>query len=278
MKWRTTTVVPSTNREQLKCFKDDIVMKAAVTHGPLESNLLPVLCQRPLLPIAPSYFFLLRMTNLHPQLLKIERSIRLKFSSFFNMVFKLNKPRLLLALYTADGADHPRYALLVTPKFKPSLHRNPGDKEDDPVPVTKYFVRKSRRNLQNELFKPWHFEKEEIADIDRDPGILVCTVVGKVLDAKKFPEAIASTPIYQLNNADQQKALDFDDRMWAKDAFQKLNREGIIAGMDWRTAEGGTNSFMRQKHTDDFWAVTIEGRNLPYVPIVDLLSGSVLRM
>ena len=158
------------------------------------------------------------------------------------------------------------------------MHRNPGDKEEEPIAGTKYHVRRSRLNLQGELFKPWELERVNFPEIDRDPGLLVCTVIGKVLDIRMVAETISSMPIYQLNHPHQDKALNFDDHMWTRDAYESLKIHGYVAGLDWRTVEGGTNAFMRQKHSDDPWAVTNDGRNLPFVPIVDLISGSMLRM
>ncbi|KAJ5223894.1 hypothetical protein N7468_008436 [Penicillium chermesinum] len=192
---------------------------------------------------------------------------------------KRNKPRVLLALYAQpDQPEYPHYALLITPKFKPSLHQNLGDKEQAPIPATKYHVQKSRQNLQGELFRPWQFEKTDIADIDRDPGILVCTMIGKVLDLKRLKYVLPTTPVYQLNHPDQVRALNFDDHTWARDGYQELKDHHIIAGIDWTAAEEGANAFMRQKHNNDPWAAGCsEGRNQPLVPIVDLTSGCMLR-
>lgn len=191
---------------------------------------------------------------------------------------KRNKPRLMLALYTQPKhPETPNYALIVTPKIKPR-RRNP-QKEVESIQGTKYHIKRSTERRNGIITHPWRFEQADVPDLDRDAGILVCTVIGKVVSMEKVKQILPNIYIYQIDDPIQFKARDFDSRMWCHDAFDELWKSNAIVAMDWRTAEGGTRAFLNQKHGEGRWttAITSEYRNTPYVPIVDLVAGSILR-
>ncbi|KAJ6086288.1 hypothetical protein N7486_010569 [Penicillium sp. IBT 16267x] len=85
--------------------------------------------------------------------------------------------------------------------------------------------------------------------------------------------------IYQKDDPIQFKARDFDCKMWCHDAYDELQKSRVIVGLDWRTAEGATRAVLNQRHGEGRWTSSITGecRNTPFVPIVDLLSGNLIR-
>ncbi|KAJ5651451.1 uncharacterized protein N7484_005174 [Penicillium longicatenatum] len=191
---------------------------------------------------------------------------------------KRNKPRLLLALYARPKhPDAPHYALLLTPNLKLGTQKlgwNP-----EPIPATKYHVKNTIQKIKDVLCQPWIFEHVDVPDIDRDRNILVCTVIAKVLSTEHLEKVMLETHIYQKDDPIQFKARDFDCKMWCHDAYDELRKSGAIVGLDWRTAEGGTRAVLNQRHGEGRWASSITGecRNTPFVPIVDLLSGALIR-
>ncbi|KAJ5281744.1 hypothetical protein N7478_007116 [Penicillium angulare] len=191
---------------------------------------------------------------------------------------RLNKPRLLLALYAEPkDSGSPHYALFVTPKFK-GRSQNP-QKEIEPIQGTKYHIKRGVKRTDGVITHPWCFEEVNVPDLDRDTGVLVCTVIGKVLSMQKLKEVIPDIHIYQSDDRIQFKARGFDSKMWCHDTFDELWKTNAVVAMDWRTAEGGTRAFLDQKHGKGQWtqAITKEYRNTPYVPIVDLMAGSIVR-
>ena len=190
---------------------------------------------------------------------------------------KRNKPRILLALYARPKhPEVPHYALLVIPKITPHSSQNP-IKSPESIPATKYHIKNTLQRINGKLCQPWRFDRDIVTDLDRDLGLLVCTVIGKVLSMKKLERALHKIPIYQVDDCMQFKARDFDYRMWVKDAVEELQKLDIIAGVNWRIADGATKAFLTQKHDQGRWTITSEGRNVPFVPILDLLTGVLVR-
>ncbi|KAJ5645885.1 hypothetical protein N7490_002257 [Penicillium lividum] len=190
---------------------------------------------------------------------------------------KRNKPRLLLALYARPKHPNaPHYALLVTPNIKPERKLAV---EPEPIPATKYHIKNTIQKIKNVVCQPWRFECVDVPDLDRDHNILVCAVIAKVLSTTKLNQIMAEIYIYQKDDPMQFKARDFDCKMWCHDAYDELQKSGVIVGLDWRTAEGGTRAVLNQKHGQGQWdsAITGKGRNTPWVPIVDLLGGTLIR-
>lgn len=191
---------------------------------------------------------------------------------------KRNKPRLLLALYARPKhPDAPHYALLVTPNIKLGAHKTGA--EPEPIAATKYHIKNTLQKIKGALRQPWVYEHLEVPNLDRDHNILVCTVIAKVLSTESLEKIMTKIYIYQKDDPIQFKARDFDCKMWCHDAYEELQKSGVIVGLDWRTAEGGTRAVLNQRHGEGRWASSITGacRNTPFVPIVDLLSGNLIR-
>ncbi|KAJ5569485.1 uncharacterized protein N7459_008915 [Penicillium hispanicum] len=189
---------------------------------------------------------------------------------FSNASMKRNKPRLMLGLYARPKhPDAPHYALLITPKSNLQKGRRP-------ITATKYHVKNTLLYTEGVVTQPWRYQQVPVPDLDKDPRLLVCAIIGKVLDMDKLSARLAQIPIYQTDDPDQEKARAFDCRTWVRDAVEALQSTGCIAAMDWRTADGGTRAYMEQKRSEGRWnAAQSEScsGDRSVVPIVDLLTG-----
>ncbi|KAJ5923837.1 hypothetical protein N7466_008024 [Penicillium verhagenii] len=187
---------------------------------------------------------------------------------------KRNKSRLLLALIERPKyPESPQYALLVIPKSKPGPTLT---NERQPIPAAKYTIKNTILKMKGVTHQPWIFEHVEIRDLNGDHGILVCAIIAKVLSKTKLQSTMSEIYIYQKDDPIRFKARDFDSKMWCHDAYDELQKSGIVVGLDWRTAEGGTRAAWNQKRG---WRSTMksEGREKPRVPIVDLLHGTIVK-
>ncbi|QRD85411.1 hypothetical protein F9C07_2254184 [Aspergillus flavus] len=86
-----------------------------------------------------------------------------------------NKPRLLLALYARPKyPESYHYALLITPKITAVQNTKS-------LRATKYHVKNTIENIKDRISQPWRFERVVIDDINLEPWLLTCVVIGKVV-------------------------------------------------------------------------------------------------
>ncbi|KAF7594419.1 hypothetical protein BBP40_009239 [Aspergillus hancockii] len=88
---------------------------------------------------------------------------------------EINKPRLLLALYARP--KHPESyhcALLISPK----IETTPSKKR---LSAFKYHIRNTIANINDQLSELWRFERDVVENLNQEPRLLVCVVIGKVL-------------------------------------------------------------------------------------------------
>ncbi|KAJ5925006.1 hypothetical protein N7454_007645 [Penicillium verhagenii] len=187
---------------------------------------------------------------------------------------KRNKSRLLLALIERPKyPESPQYALLVIPKIKPEPKLT---KECQPIPAAKYTIKKTILKIKGVTHQPWIFEHVDFHDLDGDHGILVCAILAKVLSKTKLQSIMSEIYIYQQDDPIRFKARDFDSKMWCHDAYDELQKSGVVVGLDWRTAEGGTRAAWNQQNGCRS-TMRSEGREKPRVPIVNLLHGTIVK-
>ncbi|KAJ5907340.1 hypothetical protein N7495_000022 [Penicillium taxi] len=196
------------------------------------------------------------------------------------LTIKRNKPRVLLGIYyDADAHENSRYVLFITPKIPMMQRQTMGSKQPKSIQAISFCVRNTQKIIEGEISLPWMFEEEYIESIDKNPRLIVCAVIGKVLSRKQALNMLPETPIYQVADPNRPKAQEFNSRTWAADAFEKLKIAGAISGMDWRTAEGGIRAYRDQNKAEKYWSIAAEGRRVtePRVPILDLLVGVEIR-
>ncbi|KAK6829009.1 hypothetical protein RU639_003332 [Aspergillus parasiticus] len=157
------------------------------------------------------------------------------------MTSQRNKPRLLLALYARPKyPESYHYALLITPKITAAQNAKS-------LRATKYHVKNTVENIKDRISQPWRFERAVIDDINLEPWLLACVVIGKVVSQEQVERVFGETPVYQVDNPDKDKAWrGFGNRM----LFLRY-----LIGKRWRPG---------------LWNASVKVR----VPIMDVVTGS----
>jgi hypothetical protein len=171
-----------------------------------------------------------------------------------------NKPRLQLALYARPkypGTYH--YALFVSPK----ANGNTG---------TKYHVKNTlQQDISGQLAQPWRYEKTDIQDVKLEHRLLVRVVIAKVTSTDALEKGLEVVPIYQVNDMDQEKAKGFNCRTWVRTALEKLEEEGVVAGLgDWDSVQSQSVEYIKKKLKAGRWGAGWTGGT--DVPMLDLLD------
>ncbi|KAE8356968.1 hypothetical protein BDV28DRAFT_144636 [Aspergillus coremiiformis] len=182
-----------------------------------------------------------------------------------------NKPRLLLALYARP--KHPEsyhYALLISPKITAALINPPAKR----LSATKYHVKNTIENINNQISQPWRFEQAEINDVNQEPRLLVCVVIGKVLAQERVERVFHATPVCQIDDADREKALAFDCRSWVIDVVEGLRQSDAVSSLlDWGLLERKTVEYVNGKKRTGRWGAGRDAGKILGVPILDLITG-----
>ncbi|OGM51334.1 hypothetical protein ABOM_000309 [Aspergillus bombycis] len=185
------------------------------------------------------------------------------------MKSRRNKPRLLLALYARP--KHPEnyhYALLIVPKITAAQNTKP-------LPGTKHHVKNTIENINDRISQPWRFERAVIEDINLEPRLLVCVVIGKVLSLENVERVFGDTPIYQVEDPDQEKALAFDCRSWVVDAVERLRKsDGVSSLLDWGMLERRAVEYVEEKKRMGRWNAGQDASPKLRIPIMDLITGA----
>jgi hypothetical protein len=170
-----------------------------------------------------------------------------KNNAIMKLFKKRHKPRLLLALYARPRhPDSYHYAILITPKRT--------QRDNAPIPATKYHVKNTLTNTGAGLSQPWRFERSSLENLHDDPRMLVAVVVGKVLSLEMVEEVFRRTPIYQRDDPDRDRALEFDCRTWVRDALEGVRGSGGVSGlMEWETLEEQALTYVREKKAERRW-------------------------
>ncbi|KAE8136018.1 hypothetical protein BDV38DRAFT_250410 [Aspergillus pseudotamarii] len=180
-----------------------------------------------------------------------------------------NKPRLLLALYARP--KHPEsyhYALLICPKITTAQNAKPR-------PATKYHVKNTIDNINDRISQPWRFERSMIDDINLQPRLLVCVVIGKIVSQEHVERMFGDTPVYQVDHPDKEKALGFDCRSWVVDAVERLRQSGVVSSLlDWELLERKAVEYVEGKKRMGRWNAGQDVSAKLGVPIMDLITGS----
>ncbi|KAF2016898.1 hypothetical protein BU24DRAFT_140365 [Aaosphaeria arxii CBS 175.79] len=171
-----------------------------------------------------------------------------------------NKPRLALALYARP--KHPttyHYALLLIPKPTPNSPFTPA--------ATKYHVKNTLQVLPGDssFSQPWRFERDELDDVSRDPRLLVCVVVAKVLKVGRLEEVVKGVSVDGDGG--------FSCRSWVRDVIGGLRRgEGVVRGLgEWEEVDGKAREYVERKKEEGRWDGG--GKGEIGVPVLCLVSG-----
>lgn len=179
-----------------------------------------------------------------------------------------NKQRILLALYLrANHPNSPHYAIIVTPKIK---SRN----KPKLITGTRYHAHSAMTLVNGQPDIHWHKEISYVQDIDDEPNLLVCGVIGKVLNPNLAETILYDTRVYQADDAAKDQARQFDSAHFAKDAVWRLRNAGAITAINWAKAEDELLAYMRKYRANGRWRL---GFVWPHVPIIDLMRGKELR-
>lgn len=179
-----------------------------------------------------------------------------------------NKQRILLALYARPKyPNSPHYALLLTPKIKRWTKKQP-------IAATKYQVKHIVTMINGQPDIPWRKDIAYIGDINRDQDLLVCGVIAKVLDPVRTEILLHQTPVYQVDDPDEDKARSFDNVEFVKDAVRRVRDAGAVTWTDWSKAEEDLLAYMRKYREQGRWS---SSGHRGSVPIIDLMTGKELR-
>lgn len=178
-----------------------------------------------------------------------------------------DKPRLLLAYYEQpQDPANPRVALMIAPKFE----RDKSGQLKLPIPATKYYVHNTLVTHQGDVAQPWRFARVDTSNLDDEPNLLICVVIGKVLDPERAPDVLSAIPVYQDH------MYMFGSRIWVEQAIEIMLAAGITTGLYARTALGGADSYLKEKRAEGRWSQQCGGRRVwpaPTVPILDMTTG-----
>lgn len=175
-----------------------------------------------------------------------------------------DKPQLLLACYeNTEDTESPHVALLIIPK----LERDKSGQVKLPIEGIKYHVKNKLLTSKGEVSQPWFFERVDFRNLDAEPGILVCVVIGKVLDLARAANVMAAVPVYQDH------MYSFGSRVWAQQAIELLLAAGATTGVYGKTALGGVDSYLREKRGEGRWSGGRRVWPTSTVPILDMTTG-----
>ncbi|KAE8333796.1 hypothetical protein BDV39DRAFT_165237 [Aspergillus sergii] len=180
-----------------------------------------------------------------------------------------NKPRLLLALYARPKyPESYHYALLITPKITAAQNTKS-------LRATKYHVKNTIENIKDCISQPWRFERAVIDDINPEPWLLACVVIGKVVSQEQVERVFGATPVYQVDDPDKDKALAFDCRSWVVEAVERLRKSDVVSSLlDWETLERRAVEYVEGKKRMGRWNAGQDASVKLRVPIMDLVTGS----
>jgi hypothetical protein len=152
-----------------------------------------------------------------------------------------NKPRLQLALYARPkhpGSYH--YALFVSPKSTTQKKART---------ATKHHVKNTLQITDGQVAQPWRYERISIPDVNLEPCLLVRVVIGKVTSIDALETILEALPVYQVDDADQEKARAFDCQTWVRTALEQLEEQGVWAGSgDWDSIRKRSVEYVESQH------------------------------
>jgi hypothetical protein len=70
-----------------------------------------------------------------------------------------------------------------------------------------------------------------LGDLNQEPRVLVCVVIGKVLSAVCAERVLCETPVYQVDDVDQDKAAAFNCREWVVDPLERLRGSDAVSSV-----------------------------------------------
>lgn len=179
-----------------------------------------------------------------------------------------NKQRVLLALYLRPTQPNsPHYAIIVTPKIK-------GPNRPRIITGTRYHAHSVLTMVEGQPDVRWHKEISYVQNLDEEPSLLVCGVVGKVVNPNLAETLLYDTRVYQADDVHRDQARQFDSAHFAKDALWRLRDAGAITAINWAKAQEEVLAYMRKYRDKGRWRTRFVW---PHVPIIDLMKGKELR-
>lgn len=179
-----------------------------------------------------------------------------------------NKQRVLLALYLRPTQPNsPHYALITTPKIK-RRHKS------RVITGTRWHAHSVMTIVGGQPDITWHKEITYVQNLDEEPNLLVCGVVGKVVNPNLAETILYGTRIIQADDVRKDQARLFDSAQFAKDALWELRHRGAITSINWAKAQGELLAYMRKYRDKGRWSTRFIWH---HVPIIDLVTGKELR-
>lgn len=179
-----------------------------------------------------------------------------------------NKQRVLLALYARPTQPNsPHHAIIVTPKIKA---RN----KPRIITGTRYHAHSVLKIINGQPDIWWQKEISYVENLDEELSLLVCGVIGKVVNPNLAETILYDTRVYQADDIDRDQARLFDSVQFAKDAVWRLRDAEAITAVNWAKAQEELMDYMRKYRDNGRWR---SGIVWPRVPIIDLMKGKELR-